>query len=463
MNSTEVFDLIERIAAESSINAKQALLNEHLDDPLVKDVCVNAYDPFRVFFIGEKTIEATRGIAPGSEDWATCQVNRLLESLRLRALTGDGAVSALHAALKLLDAKSGELLRRVLLGDLRAGFGDTLINKVRPGLLPEYPYMRCTLTDKIDLDEWLKQDFVISQEKADGMFANVNKGPMGEVWMTTRQGTPIPRGPLERVFADVERWVTPDTQSHGELVILDPQGKTLPREKGNGMLNSVLKGGQLDEGHSVCLFIWDQIPLDAVKPKGKYTVTYENRLTKLVTQLPNVFTPCSVRLIPTKILRSRKAIFEHFREMLAQGKEGTVVSQRKGIWKDSGSAKEKAKLKLEVVVDLEVIGFLPGTGKNASTFGSLLCATADGFLEVAATGFSDKLRADIWARREQVRGSIVGIKANSIMAPSTPGGKFSLFLPRFEAERMDKRVADSLEDVQRQFNVAMGLTEEVSA
>lgn len=469
MNSTQALQLLDQIAATASVKAKEQLLRDNISDDFFATVCKMAYDPFITFGIASKTmteIEASiiGAGTPPEGVWAAATLN-VLKSLRTRELSGDAARAAIRHELILLDDPGRQLLRRVLLKDLRAGFGETLLAKVSPGMIPEFPYMRCTLTDKIDLDEWFAEDgAVISQEKADGMFTNVNKDATGYVWLTTRQGTPIPREPLEAVYAAVEACIFPATQTHGELVVVGPDGKVLPREKGNGQLNSVLKGGALDEGHRVMLLVWDQIPLAKAVPKGKCEIAYKRRLQGLIEQMPladQEYFPLA--LIPTRVVKSKRELYAHFAEMLAAGKEGTIASRITGIWKDSDSAKEKAKLKLEVTVDLRVMDFLPGEGKNAATFGSLLCATDCEQLHVGVSGFTDKQRVDLWTRRDQVKGSIIAVKANEIMYPSKDGEKHSLFLPRVEEFRADKGLADTLVDVIRQFNVAKGLEGAVPA
>jgi DNA ligase-1 len=49
----------------------------------------------------------------------------------------------------------------------------------------------------------------------------------------------------------------------------------------------------------------------------------------------------------------------HYRELLLAGKEGSVIGNGDGIWKD-GTSKDKIKLKLEVPVDLIVKAVVPG-------------------------------------------------------------------------------------------------------
>jgi len=91
-------------------------------------------------------------------------------------------------------------------------------------------------------------------------------------------------------------------------------------------------------------------------------------------------------------------------------------------------------------------------------FGSITCRTSDQLLEVNVSGFSDELRNDIFNRKDELYGTIMAVRSNNIMPPTTSNGLYSLFLPRFVEFRKDKTTADSLQQVKDQFDSAMGKT-----
>ena len=63
-------------------------------------------------------------------------------------------------------------------------------------VVPTTPYMRCSLPEKSNMEDWDWSEGVYSQTKADGMFANVNVRGDGYVWVTSRGGTLFPVGCL---------------------------------------------------------------------------------------------------------------------------------------------------------------------------------------------------------------------------------------------------------------------------
>jgi DNA ligase-1 len=474
-NSKEIFHYIETIATTSSKTGKEALVKAGVENsPEFLRVCEYAYDPFKVFGVGRKTIEEAATVAEarylhtGPMRDFTPDTWMLLDQLAKREISGDVVINRLAYEFGHLNAESVQLLSRILLKDLRAGFSESTLNKAQPGLIQDFPYMRCSLPAKSNMPKWKWEEGVFSQEKADGMFSNCDHDHAGVVSFRTRQGTPFPMGVMPELEACVSRLIVRGSQTHGELLVyrkdsLRIEGHTygytpvlLPREEGNGILNSLLKGGTLPDDHFVVFQVWDQIAIEAVKTKGKFPVTYAKRFRSLLEQVRrrNAGEIDRIHITPTKIVRSKAEAMAHYRELLKAGKEGTILKSPDAIWEDKTS-KDQVKLKLEVPVELKVVGFNEGTGKYQGTLGSLLCQSACGVLEVNVNGRTDTMRDEWWSAREMRRGSIVTVKANGIIESESKPGMKSLFLPVFVEERTDKMVADTLEQIQEQFEAAV--------
>lgn len=460
MTSQDVFDLIERVAATSSKNEKESLVKEGCQSELFRRVMEATYNQLIAYNVGADTLAkitddglfAVRGF--DDQTW------KILADLASGALSGNAAFEVIRGELAVLDKKSAQLFRRVLLKDMRAGFSESTVNKAHPGLVPEFPYMRCSLPDKSDMPKWDWTRGVFSQEKADGMFANVNHLPNGVVNIHTRQGSPFPAGVLAELESAVRATLLPSTQTHGELLVF-VNNELAPREIGNGILNSLLAGGSLEPGQTVVLQAWDQIPLEEVRSKNKFKIGYAVRLRALMEQLNSpkrLLAPNRITLAPTKIVRSKAEAIEHYREFLRKGKEGTILKHADAIWKD-GTSKEQVKLKLEVDVDLVIKAIVPGrTGtKNEGRPGSLTCETSCGQLRVDVTVKNEALRNHIEDNPDDYIGRITAVRANMVMAPSESNELHSLFLPRMveAGYRTDKTVADSLEEVRAQFDAAV--------
>lgn len=471
MNSTAIYMAIEAIAKVSAKNAKQELLALHLADPQFKDVIVRSLDPFTTYGIARKfNVEPN-----GSNADFDAGTYGLLDDLARRSLTGNNAKDALTGELARLNPASAELLWRIIKKDLRAGFGDSSVNKVAKGTIATFPYQRCSLPKDTKLKEWDWVGGIISQEKADGMYCNTNHEESGVVELRTRQGNLLPVEKFPEIEWEIRNRILPGSQNHGELLV-EVDGVVAPRQIGNGILNRIIDGGDFATNERPILKVWDQIPLHAVVPKGKWEVGYGARLSGILAQLkkplpevrpaeiPYFGDKPAISLIDTRIVYSLKEAFQHYIEYLRQGKEGTVIKKRTAIWKD-GTSKEQIKLKLEVPVELEVYGYEEGNGKNAELFGSLCCRSADDLLRVNVSGFTDAMRKHIWENIDEwtAGGKIITVLSNSIMEISASNERCSLFLPRFTEERKDKTTANTLAEIRNEFANAIEKLEDLEA
>lgn len=444
MNSRQILAVIDEIAATSSKNDKEAMVKNASADPLFRRVCEYAYNPFKTYGLRQMPDVVPDGDGADFDDetWA------MLDKLIARELTGDAARIALAEELAGLNSDSAKLLVRIVRKDLRAGFSESTINKAVKGLIPDFPYMRCSLPKDTNLDAWPWAEGVPSQEKADGMFANVDHEESGLVSIRSRQGTEFPIEKFQNIVADVREFLLPGHQQHGEFVVVR-DGKMLDREIGNGIMNHVINGGDFGPNERPLYLVWDQIPLTSVVTKGKFARPYRKRLLDLVVQLRDS-AKSSVRLIPTRLVRSKAEAYAHAGELMKLGKEGTVIKHPAAIWKD-GTSKEQIKLKLEFDVDLEIEGIVPGRAgtKNEGRAGSFTCRTSDGFLKVDVAVKNEALRDAVDANPDEFIGKVIEVVANDIMEPSESNRLHSLFLPRMKSAsyRTDKTIPDSLDRV----------------
>lgn len=453
MKSRQAYEVIEQVAATSSKNEKQTIIAAHIEQPLFKKVLVSALDPLISYGISKRP-SASSSLNGSLFDYDTWLV---LSDLAARRLTGNSAIDAVRYEMERLEPASSELFWRIIKKDLRAGFGAETVNKVAKGLIQAFPYMRCVLPPDAKFDTWDWEAGAFSQQKADGAFTNIDHDEAGVVRLTTRQGNELPIEQFAGIVADAQFCLFKGTQTHGEILVM-VDGKIADRATGNGILNSVLSGGTFAENETPVFFAWDQIPLECVKPKGEYKIPYRSRFTGLLTQLNG--TQQYVRVIPTRIVHSLQAAYEHCMSLQAEGKEGTVLKNGAGFWKDTKSGnKDVVKLKLEVDVELvtkEILDGEPGT-KNEGRAGRVRMETRDGMLSVNVAVKNEKLRDAIDADRPAFIDRVWTVRFNDITEPSESNPLHSLFLPRMAEDwyRTDKDMADSLPEVYAQKEAAV--------
>ena len=453
MRSDDVFNLIERIAATTKKTEKVRLLKEHADDMCLRQVLVRAYNPNITYgisasvamFIEPAVLDADNDYV----DQMDMDTEDLLLGLEFRTYTGTRALKEVAEALAHLTPSSQELLRRIIAKDLRAGINDSTINEAIPGLIPEYPYQRCTLLKKVKPEKFDWAKGVFSQLKADAMFVNVTYEDNGRVWFSSRQGKEFRMEAFEALTTAVRNLLTPDHQYHGEIMVYR-DGKLLPRKDSNGVIDHVNDGGSFAENEEARIMLWDEVPLPNVIPGGRYEVGYEYRFDRLDYQLKSADSRL-LSTIPTRIVHSLREAIEHAVEIQSDGGEGTVFKDPYAPWQD-GTSPWQVKVKLEVDVDLRITGLAPGTGKFATSFGSLIVETSDGLLVTKASGLKDKERQDIFDNWPRDQGAIATVRANDLS--EIPGQTAALMHGRFVEIRKDKGQADTLDQVREQFESA---------
>lgn len=455
-----VFDTIQACANDASKNAKLAILKAQVDNVELKEYLRMTYEARINFFMKkvdpEFPVSAIYGINPGETEFTLEGLKDIYRKIALRQLTGHAAKSYISTLFHSFDnAWEKDLLMMLIQRDCRAGFSASTINKVWPGLVTDAPYMRSSLPDdlpkKAKLQTWPWARGVISQIKADGMFATItHHAKTFDVTIESRSGSPFPIDFFKDIVSEVRAFVPTGSQIHGELLV-KRNGVILPRQIGNGIFNSVLQGGEFDAGDVPVFHAWDTIPNSAALPKNTYEVTYEERLELLESYLED---SKFVEVIEYEVVYSLAEAYAHCKRAMVAGLEGTVIKHPDMFWEDRTS-QGQVKLKLTFDVDLVMRGLKAADpkSKHVDTFGSIECESSDGLLEVSVTGIPDSMRQEIFDDWEtRFKDKVMAVSSNGVLTPSESNEKWSLFLPRrskqvLELPRLDKSEADSLERI----------------
>ena len=428
MNTDQVFQFLELLASEPSKNAKVELLEEFLEDETFKKVCQYAYNPhqnYGVLKFDMPSVVLEDGIFEGGS-W------NLLDKLAARDLTGGLALELIQLHMLLLSADSQSLFLRILKKDLRGGFTAKSLNKACPGLIREFPYMRCSTMVEVPLDKIDWSDGLYSQEKADGMFVNIDKvDDDSPLMITTRRG--------HRLLIVVREPLSVGYQYHGEALVVNSMGLVHDRKTGNGILNRLLKGNEeaLAEGEYVTFKVWDMVQLNAPLSAMPYIVRYD--------QLVTATKQCAdISVISTFQVFNKTDAESHCRDIIEAGGEGTVLKMKHGFWKN-GTSREQVKLKAERDCELLVVGMKEGQGKYAGTLGAMLCESSEGILKVSVSGFTDEERDAFWENKLSSEPMIITVRFNETIIDKQKN--WSLFLPRYVEVRHDKTEADNFETI----------------
>jgi hypothetical protein len=453
MNNMSLYDLVKQIENEPSKNAKLALLKENTHDDDLREFFYLALEPTIIFYIKKIPLFEADSKAPTSLGDATYQ---LVNKVASRKLTGHAALDLVADLFERLDEGERELLRRIVLKDARCGVSEKTVNKVWKGLCTEKLYMRCASFNQKNLERVMYP--AIAEEKADGLFINAIR-KNGTAQFLSRNMKPMTfHGNLEPEIEEME--AKGDFVIHGEGLVLkegrkpDDEDCFLDRKTGNGIISKAIKGTiSPEEAARVCLKVWDVMPLEAWRSK-KCDFPYEMRRAKVHGMVDKLGSP-KIKYIDSAYVDNIDEAYEFFGQMLALGREGTIVKNLNGIWKSSTSgSKDAVKMKKKDPADLLCTGtyahkqeyVMRGDQKIDTTnwIGGLNLESSDGLVKVnSGSGLDDEGRQ---LPPEHYIGKIIEVEYNEIITAKNKDG-YSLFLPIIKEVRdpADKDEADSYE------------------
>ena len=272
-----------------------------------------------------------------------------------------------------------------------------------------------------------------AQTKMDGMRGVIVKRD-GRVVVFSRNGNTMTKldKHFEAMLSSVDNIVL-----DGELTVVDSDGKLLDRKTGNGILNKTVVETVSDEEVSRVRFTaWDLIDVCDFD-KGIDRRTGVERLARLRAIPANPL----FEVVQTFEIANLEEAQELFKEQLAKGEEGIILKNNDHPWEDKRS-KQCVKMKEVIEMDLKITGFAEGTGKASGMTGAIQVENKDGSIKTSVgTGLDDATRKDIWARQEELIGTIITVKCNGVISRKGADSK-SLFLPVFVELRLDKTESD---------------------
>jgi DNA ligase-1 len=454
----EIYEVINDLANTSSKNKKEEILASVKDKEdiieLFKQVLYLTYSSTVTFGFSLDTEKPTVMFLLNEfsiRDWLM-NADKLSYRDNLKQFT----ISSFPSVYK--DERVYEVIKRIIGRDLKAGVAVKTINKVYPNLIPTMEYMRCSLIKDMRDKDWNNFKFpAIVQEKMDGMFLNIDFDENQKAVFRSRGESYLffdESIPSFKKFVDCVSLLPKDYRFMGELLVYR-DGVPLPREESNGVMNSVISGNfdteLLQENDVVSFVCWDAVCKEELLSK-KFETNYNTRWNFVKEVIGNLKSDY-VRLVKSDLVSSLDEARDFALDIMKAGGEGAVLKNRNGLFKD-GTSKDQIKIKQEVILDLLVKGFNEGTGKNESTFGSIICESSDGLLKVnvSSSGLTDKSKQNVSDNREQFIDTVIAVRANALMKPTENNPYYSLFLPVFVEFRKDKDEADSLQKIQTQFN-----------
>lgn len=444
MSIKTIYEILEEVASTPSKNDKEDILRQHAGNEVLKEVFRLTYSPTIKYYINSKTFPKGwehENVMDTSWD----SVFEVLNQISSREVTGHDAVDLVMYTLNGIDFQTADVMKRIVLGDLKIGCKDATINKVWKGLIVKPPRMGAASMNEKSLAKLHKINNLAIELKSDGTYAASVCGEAST--MMSRNGNPLD---VECLQTHLSCGAFDGFALEGELVYsLDKA----TREEGNGVVGKIVKNTASEEEKDGALYqVWDCVDLHYYKSKGVWDKPNQARRQLLEGMLSMYNTWCrsvsaepKITIIPRHEFVSVEEAFEVFEQYVRDGYEGAIAKDMKESWKDVGKPSFCIKLKRKEPCDLKVVGtYLAEVGsKYEGMLGGFHCESECGEVKVnVGSGFSEEDRVEYLKNPPPV----IECEYDSITEDKKTKQK-SLFLPIFKRPRWDKDTADTLQDI----------------
>ena len=410
-----IFDLQ---AAKGAIAKKQVIENNK-DDAEFKKLLYYALHPLLTYKVSEKTLREARPLFEG----AYTSFESVCQDLSARRALDNVTVRNVKGFLSDCDPREAELYTKLLAKKLRLGVTAKTVNKVIPGLIPEWEVQQAYPIEKYPLfpGEW----FALT-EKLNGVRATYYRGRLYARSGEEHKG-------MDHIEDFLRETVGLDMVFDGELTLADKSGLTDNEafRKATGIINADI--GTCDKT-VISFTVFDVLPACELD-SGSSSAVYSERRAELDSRFEPMFRGSCVHVLPLMYAGTdQKMIDTLLAEAVANDKEGLMCNldvpykckRHNGI----------LKVKQFYTMDLSIIGCEEGSGRLANRLGAFVLDFKGNEVRVGS-GFTDEERFWFWQRRESMIGKLCEVKYKEISCDKHTGAE-SLQFPVFVALRTDK-------------------------
>jgi DNA ligase-1 len=377
-----------------------------------------------------KQVIETRDLVNRPNPWPTFWA--LCEDLRTRGVTGHAARDRIEQVSELFDSEQWNgLCRRVLIKDLRCGISEKTLNKVLGKTSWKIPTFTCQLAqDSTDRPAKMK-GIKRLEVKLDGVrVLAVVQG--ASVTLYSRNGKPFEN------FPHVAEAIAANRKSIGAF-----DGRyVLDGEIVGASFQQLMRQAQRKTGSDttdMVYHVFDIIPLDSFQ-EGHYNAQQHKRLDILAGSRARFDETDCLRLmdgidVDLDTAEGHDVMNRYAQDAVKNGFEGIMIKDLSAPYECKRSS-FWMKWKPTITVDLTIVGFEEGTGRNAGRLGAIIYEGVDNERNIrvnVGTGYSDSDRDEFWAARDQLLGVIGEIEADAVT--QNQDGSYSLRFPRHKRFR----------------------------
>lgn len=415
---------ILKLQNTSGAIAKKQIIAENKDNECFQKLLYYALHPLLTYKVSERTL---RKPMPYSASITLTMTNifEVCEALAQRKALDDATVYQVKGFLECQPDEYRELYTCIIAKTLRLGVTAKTVNKVIPGLIPEWEVQQAYPIEKHPIKDgtW----FTLTQ-KLNGVRATYFRGHLyarsGEIY----EG-------LDHIIDEIERFGECPVAFDGELTLLDKGGLSDNEafREATGIINS-----EVGDKTRICFTIFDVIPADEFA-HGESTKGYKERRSVLDELSLTMFKDAKYTRVLEALYQGTdlSKIDELLDKMVREDKEGLMVNldvpykckRHNGI----------LKVKRFYTMDLPIIRCEEGTGRLAGTLGAFVLNYKGNEVNVG-TGFTDTERTIFWAARDKLTDLLCEVKYKEISYDKKTKAE-SLQFPVYVCLRTDKTEA----------------------
>ena len=389
--------------------------------------CYQAYNPYYVF--GVKKVPETEGLEGRPNPWPKFWA--MLEGLRTRSLTGHNAKTAIEFMSEQFDTVEwNNLCRRVIIKDLRCGISEKTLNKVLVNTEWKIPVFTCQLAQDSGDQPSKMTGMKRLEGKLDGVrvIAVVAKNSVN---LYSRNGKPFENFPqIEQALDTISQKLRQQLSAKGAFIV---DGEVVGKSFQELMKQAQRKSdAKTDE---MVYHIFDWMPFDSFN-EGFWNAQQRKRTEGLesvrgIIEEHGCLQVTDGILVDLDTLEGHTQLREYADNSVKAGLEGIMIKS----WEAPYECRRSSfwmKWKPTITVDLNIIGFEEGTGRNAGRLGAIICEGVDNDRRInvnVGSGLSDANRDEYWSARDQLLGNVVEVEADAVT--QNQDGTYSLRFPRF--------------------------------
>ena len=426
---TQPQTVIQQLEADNSRLAKEAILAEAMEEGLDEffhglRLGLDKLMSFGVKKVPVKELDEGQGLA-----WAPFL--ELADSLYRRRLTGHAAKDAIELAMNVATKEQwNDWYRRILIKDMRAGFGEKSVNTVaKKSKKPEYsvPVFECMLAHDGANHEGKITGKKLVEPKLDGVrVLTVVDCESRTVTMYTRNGKELVNFPhIVKAFeANMDNW--------GRSYVFDGEVVSTSFQA----LMKEVHRKENAQAQDARLMLFDVIPLSEFK-LGESAMGQRRRSAFLRENFSKIFADSGCIDIITQrefdldVFTDEIEFRDYNKQMVTEGFEGIMIKDPNGKWEGKRSV-AWLKQKPFIEVSLEITAVEEGTGRNEGRLGAVICAGQDDGKDIqvnVGSGFTDSDRKEYWEARDSLPGQVIEVRADAVT--QNQDGTYSLRFPRF--------------------------------